>query len=112
MPSAASIEIVKLVGFVDHQGQAELRTTLPRQCQADQATPVCGHVIHVGRTYACGRHQQVAFVLAILVIHHDDHFPVANVGDDVLDRRERAVFHPRMRGQVVRHSRGPSGTLR
>ena len=36
----------------------------------------------------CGGHHQVALVLAILVVEHDDHLARANVGDRLLDRIE------------------------
>ena len=36
--------------------------------------------------------RQVAFVLAILVVHDDDHPAGANVGNGVVNRRERGAF--------------------
>ena len=40
----------------------------------------------------CAGHDQVAFVLAVGVVHDDDHFAAADVGDDGFDAVER-IFH-------------------
>jgi hypothetical protein len=38
-----------------------------------------------------GGHDQIAFVLAILVVHHDHHLAGADVGDDIFDGIELAL---------------------
>ena len=40
----------------------------------------------------CAGHDQIAFVLAVGIIHDDDHFAVAEVGDDGFDAVE-SFFH-------------------
>src|SRR5688572_11060450 len=62
-----------------------------RQRQAHQAAAVAGHEIdRLGRDLG-GSHGQIALVLAVLVVHHDDHPAGANRHQRVLDRRERAL---------------------
>ena len=59
--------------------------------QADQAAPVAGHEVdRLGRDGG-GRHRQVAFVLAVLVVDDDDHPPGADGLDGVVDRGERPL---------------------
>ena len=48
-------------------------------------------LIAVGRDFLRGD-RQVAFVLAVLVVHDDDHPAGANLGDGVVNRREGAAF--------------------
>jgi hypothetical protein len=45
-----------------------------------------GHEIHGGRTDALGGHDEIALVLAIGVIDHDDHASLAQVGEGGLNR--------------------------
>ncbi len=74
-----------------HQRQAKLLDPLAGQRQADQAAAEAGHEVdRVGRRHLRGD-DQVAFVLAPLVIHQDDHPAVARVVDDLLDRRHHLV---------------------
>src|SRR5690606_25162372 len=68
-----------------HQRQVELLAALLGQGQADQAAGVSGHEVDVFRAYLLGGNDEVAFVLAIPVIHQDDHFALANVFDDFFD---------------------------
>jgi len=53
--------------------QAQLLTALPGERQADQAPGLCRHVVHVFRAHHAGGHDEIAFVFAILVVHHHDH---------------------------------------
>jgi hypothetical protein len=87
---------VPLVGFADHQRQAKLPATVPRHRQADESAPVRRHVVDVFGAHLLGRHDQVAFVLATLIVDHDDHLAVRNVGNDVLDVTERGVGSTRV----------------
>ena len=62
---------------------------LARQRQADQAAPVGGHEIHRRRVTHFGGDHQIALILAVLVVHQNEHAPVARIRDDFLDRRNR-----------------------
>ena len=75
---------------VDHQRQLEKLAALPGQGQADQAAGVFRHEIDVFRAHALRREHEVAFVLAFLVVHYDDHFALADVVDQF---RRRIQFH-------------------
>ena len=71
-----------------HLGQAELVATLAGQSQADQPAPVQGHEVdHLGRRKLRGT-DEIALVLAILVIGHDDDLAVAQIVDRLLDGPE------------------------
>ena len=78
------------IGVADHQRQAQLRAALARERQADQPTPEAGHEIDVLGPHALGRHDQVALVLAVLIVHDHDHASGAQLGQDFLDRIEAA----------------------
>ena len=52
-----------------------------RQGHADQTAGFLAHEVDRGRRDFLGRHDDVAFVLAVLVIENDDHLAVANVRD-------------------------------
>ena len=82
-----------------HQRQAERVEPLAGQREADQAAAVGGHEVdRVGRRHL-GGDDEVALVLAILVVDEDEHPAVAGVVDDLLDRGDRV-------GIVVRRERG------
>ena len=67
-----------------HQRQAELLDAVAGQRQADQAARVAGHEVdRVGRGELRGD-DQVAFVLAVLVIDQDEHAAVARFLDQFL----------------------------
>ena len=89
-----------------HVLEAQLRRALRRQRQADQAATMLGHEIDgVGRRHLRGD-DEVAFVLAVLGVDQDDHAPVAQVLDDLVDRREEALaFRVCGRLQAVHHVR-------
>ena len=81
-----------------HVLEAQLVGALLGQRQADQAAPVLGHEVDgVGRRHLRGD-DQVALVLAVLGVDQDDHAAVAQVVDDLVDRRQEAlafrVFDP------------------
>jgi hypothetical protein len=92
------------IGVADHQRQAQLAAALAGQRQADQAAAIAGHEVHVGRAHQAGGHDQVAFVLPVLVVHDHDHASGAQVGEDFLDGVERAharAIRPGTRPQSV-----------
>src|SRR5829696_3571413 len=78
MPSFASIEAVD---------------DLPGHRQADEATTVDGHEVDVIRGYEFGGHGQIALVLPVLVVTHDDHLALLDVLDDLLYRTKRHLRH-------------------
>ena len=73
------------IGLTDHQRQSQLRAALARQRQADQATAIAGHEIDVFGAGLGRRHEQIAFVLAILVVDDDHHLAGSQVSDNVLN---------------------------
>ncbi len=79
----ASIDTVKAVPndalfSVDHQGKIERVEPLARHGQADQTAAVLGHEVdRLGRDLL-GGHRQIALVLPILIVDHDDHLTGAN----------------------------------
>jgi hypothetical protein len=62
-----------------------------RQRYANQAAGLAAHEVDRFRRYHLGRHHQIAFVFAILVIEHDDHSAGSNVGDRLVDPIERGI---------------------
>ncbi len=93
MPSAASIDSVKLVRrsrsvsltisgrrSCVQRSRVSVRQIRPRPKRAMK-------LMSSGRTQL-GGHQQVAFVLAVLVVDDDDHLAGGEVGEDVLDSVE------------------------
>ena len=90
-PCAASMDTVKLVP----SGLLLSRTICDkpswRQCvfgqrQADQAARVADHEIDRFRRDKFGGEYQVAFVLAVFLVHQHDHAPGADLVDDFLYR--------------------------
>ena len=78
-------EVGAHLGAVDgrHQRQPQSAATLFRQRQTDQAPRMAGHEVDgLGRDEV-GRDQQVAFVLAVLVIDQDDHLARTEVRQDL-----------------------------
>ena len=91
-PSRASIETVKAVWRREAlccaiSGRRSCSHALPRQREADQAAAVLGHEVdRLGRRHL-RRDDEVALVLAVLVVDQDEHAAVARLLDDLLDRR-------------------------
>ena len=111
MPSRASMETVKAVRLRASFWRAmysrrSWSARWPRQRQADQAAAVLGHEVDgVGRGHL-RRDHEIAFVLAVLGVDQDDHAAVAQVLDDLVDRREEALaFRVCGRLQAVHHLR-------
>ena len=62
-----------------HLGQLQALDDLRRQGQADEPPPEAGHEIDgLGRDLL-RRHGEVAFVFPVLVVHQDDHLPLADI---------------------------------
>ncbi len=66
------------VGVADHQRQPQLLAARARQRQADQPAPVFRHEVDVFGAHLRGRHDEVAFVLALLVVEDHDHLAGAD----------------------------------
>ena len=74
-----------------HQRQAQRIDAGTGQGQADQPAPMGGHEVHgFGRGHLRGD-DQIALVLAVLVIDKDEHAPVAGILDDILDGTDRVA---------------------
>ena len=94
MRPRASTETVNAVSC-----SAVLSRTICGICSSSSRVPIIGTQIRppaslrmkliASGVTICGRHHQVALVLAILVVEHDDHLAGADVGDRILDRVER-----------------------
>ena len=77
-----------------HLGEAELIAALAGERQADEAPAVQRHEVdHLGRG-ELGRADEVALVLAVLVVRDDDDLAVAQVLDGLLDGAEGAHDAP------------------
>ena len=74
-----------------HQRQAQRLALLLREREADQAAAEAGHEVDVLRPHGVGAHEEVALVLAVLVVHEDHHLAGAQVGDDLGDAVQAAV---------------------
>ena len=87
--------------LVGHRAELELVAALLGQAEADEAAAVRGHEVDRLRGGELRRDDEVALVLAVLVVDHDDEASGADLLDRVLDGRERA----RLRGGAHRISR-------
>ena len=72
----------------DHLLQAKLTTAIVGQGQANQAARVADHEVDGFRRDMLGRHDQVAFVLAIFLINQDDHAASLQLRDDFFNGGE------------------------
>ena len=89
-PRAASTETVKSVLILlavlrHHSLQAELLSALVRDRHANQAAPVLRHEIDRFGRHLLRRHDQIAFVLAVGVVGHDDHAPFGDVAQHIVN---------------------------
>src|SRR5678816_2303348 len=64
-----------------------------RDRHTDEAAAVLGHEVDRLRSGLLGRHQQVALVLAVLVVDHDQQAAGADLLDALLDRDELGLAH-------------------
>ncbi len=77
-----------------HGIELQLFAQLGRHGQADKATAVMGHKIDgLGRD-KLGGHGQIAFILPVLVIHEDDHFPGLDISNGFLNCAQRHMSAP------------------
>src|SRR5205807_6233678 len=78
--------LARLGVVLRHLRESEGLAALGRERQADQAAPVRRHEVdHLGGD-PLGRADQVALVLAVLIVRHDDQLPLADVPDPPLAR--------------------------
>ncbi len=84
-----------------HQRQLERFAALAGHRHADQATGMLGHEVDVLGLAALGCHDDVAFVLAVFVIHEDDHLALADVFHQLFDTVERHAAPPSQSGFQV-----------
>ncbi len=77
-----------------HQRQFQGFATLAGHRHADEATGITRHEVDVLGLDALGGHDQIAFVLAIFVIHEDDHLALADVFNQFFDAIERHSAPP------------------
>ena len=111
-PSRASIETVKAVWwrvplFVRHQRQAELLDPLARSAPGRSGRAPCLAMKLIASGVAhLRRDDEVALVLAVLVVDQDEHPAVAGVLDDVLERRHspREGDPPGVPARAPRHA--------
>ena len=78
--------------LLHHAVNAELLQPLGGGRHADESAPEPGHEIDGGGRDVLRGHDKVAFVLAVGVVHDDDHFAFAQIGDDGFNFIER-IFH-------------------
>ena len=76
--------MARLVG-IHHQGQVQLSAAILGEGQADQPAAVGGHKINIFRANHGRSHNQIAFIFTILVVHENDHFPLADIGNQFFD---------------------------
>jgi len=95
-----------------HALQAELPRPRRGQRNADQTASVLGHEIdRLGRHFARG-HDQIALVLALGIVGHNDHLAGAHVLQHGLDgikggfAHGRSVKHPRTRWAMSAKAEG------
>jgi hypothetical protein len=71
-----------------HRADPEPPAALARQAQADQAARMARHEIDVLGPHLARGHDQIALVLAVLVIEDHDHAAGGDVGEDLGDGGE------------------------
>ena len=72
-----------------HQRQLQAVGQFRGHGQADQAAPETGHEIDGFRRDVFGGHGQVALVLAVLIVHQNDHFALPDVGNGFFNAAQR-----------------------
>ena len=81
-------ELRGVLGVLNHQRDAELIQPLSGERQTDQATTMSGHEVDGVGGDLLGRDGEVALVLAILIVDHNDHAAASDVVDGVFDGGE------------------------
>ncbi|MNT34167.1 hypothetical protein D3C72_1701280 [compost metagenome] len=74
---------------LDHRRQLQPLAHLAREREADQAARVAGHEVDGFGGDVVGGDDDVAFVLAVFLVHEDDHAASGQLGHDVFDRGDR-----------------------
>ena len=87
----------------DHHRDLELVQTLTEQRDADQAPTVLRHEVHRFRGHPVGRHHEVAFVLAIFVVHDEEDAPLTDLLDALLDGRKPGHVVPLSASERTRY---------
>src|SRR5690606_20937642 len=75
------------------QGDAQLLEALGGEGDADEAPGVRDHEVDVPRLDLFRGHHQVALVLPVLVVHHDDHPALPDLLDGLFDAVEQRLVH-------------------
>ena len=82
-----------------HHREAELVAAVLGERETDQPAPVGGHEVDVLGGDPLGRDAEIALVLAILVVHEDDHAAGTEVFERFFDGYDGAALpafgHPR-----------------
>src|SRR5262245_16592360 len=81
--------------LTDHSFDAELLEAFGSHRHADQSAPVFGHEIDGRGRDKFGRHDQVAFVLPVRVVHHDHQLALLQIGGDGFDAVKTLFDHSR-----------------
>ena len=68
-----------------HHRDTQLSDALFGERQTDQPTAMGRHKINCFRSDFLGSHAEIAFVLAVFIIHQNDHLTAANIGDRRFD---------------------------
>ena len=72
-----------------HERQAQLAAAFGGQREADEAAPETRHEVDVFGAHLLRGHDEIAFVLAILVVHDHHHAPGGDVGENFFDAVQR-----------------------
>ena len=86
-------ELALIAGIVGDQGQSELAHALFGQRKRHEAARVRRHEIDCVRRGALGRDEQVALVLAVLIVDEYQHAALAHVRQQLLDDRFAGLGH-------------------
>ena len=79
------LRALRLAIVVDHQLQADRIASFAGHRQADQTAPEASHEVDRFRRRMRGRHDEIALVLAVLVVDEHDHVAVSELGDELVD---------------------------
>ncbi len=73
------------IGLAHHQRQTQLAAAVACEREANQSSPVTRHEVHVLGPHELGGHDEVTLVLAVLVVHDDDHPASTDVLEQLVD---------------------------
>src|SRR5438270_4118566 len=87
--------------IVHHQFKAELIATLLGHRYADQSAPMLAHEVdHFGACIPGGRNE-VALVLAVFVVHHNNHFSCLNIFNSAFYSMEHLFFFAKLEQRML-----------